>query len=72
MAYGISVEIAGDNMFSCKMNLQSWGGLSPPFTKVGGGGFSPSCPPVPTPMMVSHALHWKVLIVLSAEVEFTI
>ena len=32
MACGISAEIAGDNMFPCKMNLQSWGGgaLAPP------------------------------------------
>ena len=35
MVCGISAEIAGDNIFPCGLNLQSWG-AKPPFTKVGG------------------------------------
>ena len=39
MACSNSIEITGDSMFPCRC-------------KVGGGGFSPSCPPVPTPMII--------------------
>ena len=35
MACGISAEIAGDNMFPCGLNLQSWGSKSPS-QKLGG------------------------------------